>query len=298
MTAPRLADFLAAPAHRLSLDELAGAWFQARISARLPGYAALAHDLELLRRIRGGVGAVLKRAASPEAIAGHPCPWSPPCALDVLFREQLRQAAHGLPKPFVLRAEPKGADLIVSLTLFGEAAEWSGFAVQAFSETLQHGIDWQRQRADLFLPRPVLCDVRVVGLDGVDAMAWRPSVGLVYQTPMDAEGDDPIERPATVFARLARRVEGLARWHGMAVDVDWQHLGAAWSGVSFDTRCLVRAHVIRRSGSKGTAFGAEVVGGTLRIDQVPQALWPLLLLGQETHVGRGANAGFGRYLLV
>jgi hypothetical protein len=72
------------PARRLSLEALARDWFTLAVA----GYGALAHDLDLLRPLRDGIGAVLLEGASPEAIAGAPCLWQPPCALDILFREQ------------------------------------------------------------------------------------------------------------------------------------------------------------------------------------------------------------------
>ena len=86
---------------------------------RIPGYAALAHDLDLLRRLRGGIGEVLLEGASAEAIAGQPCPWDPPCTFDILFREQGRAGVHGIPKPYALAAERRGRDLVVAMTLFG-----------------------------------------------------------------------------------------------------------------------------------------------------------------------------------
>ena len=50
---PTIAGRLLAPARRLTLGELASSWYQTAVSARVPGYAALAHDLDLLRRQRG-----------------------------------------------------------------------------------------------------------------------------------------------------------------------------------------------------------------------------------------------------
>ena len=135
MPASDIARRLAAPALRLPLRDLAGAWRQATVSARVLGHAALAHDLDLLRRIRGAIGNVLLEGASPDAIAGRSCPWRPPCALDILFNEQGRRGAHGIPKPYALAAERKGQDLLVSVTLFGATAGWAG--VLACSATIR-----------------------------------------------------------------------------------------------------------------------------------------------------------------
>lgn len=40
-------------------------------------------------------------------------------------------------------------------------------------------------------------------------------------------------------------------------------------------------------------FGA----GSQQIGNLPSDLWPLLVIGQATHVGKGATEGFGRYTL-
>jgi hypothetical protein len=289
---------LATPSRRLTLEALAEEWFGARIRARIPGYGALAHDLDLLRRIRGGIGEVLIEGASPEALAGRPCPWDPPCALDILFREQGRRGAHGIPKPYVLAAERRGRDLVVEMTLFGFAADWTAAATHALLATVQHRIDWRGQRPGLFLPTVSLIEVRVTAVEGPASPPPQPMVDVVFLTPMNGEGDDPFERPATVFARLARRIEGLARWHDAEIAADWQALAALWEGASYDLGLMQRAGVVRRSGRERRSFTVETVKGTLRIADLPAELWPLLVIGCPIHVGKGASEGFGRFLLA
>jgi|SRR5579862_111121 len=293
-----IADRLVAPSRRLSLDELAREWFAARISVRIGGYGALARDLDLLRRVRGGVGRVLMRGASAEALAGRPCPWRPPCALDILFREQGRDGPHGIPKPYVLAAEPHGRDLILSLTLFGFAADWAAAAAHALAETVHRGIDWRGQRPGLFLPRPTITALTVSGVEGIDVPPPRALADLVFVTPVNREGDDPLERPATLVARLARRVEGLARWHDATIAADWTMLARAWGAMAYDIGLLQRGAVRRRSGRAGRGFAAGVVVGTLRLDDIPGEVWPLLAIGATTHIGKGASEGFGRYLIA
>jgi hypothetical protein len=58
-------------------------------------------------------------------------------------------------------------------------------------------------------------------------------VEVVFLMPVNAEGDDPFERPSTLLARLARRVEGLARWQDAAIAADWPALAAAWREASY-----------------------------------------------------------------
>lgn len=288
---------LLAPARQVSLDELRAIWFQARISIRVAGYAALAHDLVLLRRIRGALGRVLMEGASAEALAGHPCPWQPPCALEVLFREQGRAGSHGIPKPFVLAAERRGPDLVVSLTLFGLASDWAGAVGHALASALRHRIDWRGQRNDLFLPKPEISALVVRSWDGLDCGASPRGVEMEFLTPVNAEGDDPLERPGTIIARLARRLDGLARWQDATVVADWRGLASRWDAADYDVRGLVRGRVVRRSGRSLADFTAQLVSGSLRIEVLPEDLWPILAIGREIHVGKGANAGFGRFAL-
>lgn len=68
-TVSEIAGRLANPVRTLSFEDLAAAWFMARIAVRIEGMAALAHNLDLLRRVRGGIGRVLMGSASPRG--GH-----------------------------------------------------------------------------------------------------------------------------------------------------------------------------------------------------------------------------------
>lgn len=292
-----LAERLANPVHRLTFEQLAADWFAARVSVRIEGCAALAHNLDLLRRVRGGIGQILLESASPEAIAGFPCPWSPPCALDVFFREQGRVGAHGIPKPYVLAAEPRGPDLAISMTLFGFASDWSAAAAHALVATVRHRIDWRGLRPDLFLPRLRLVEVAVRAIEGLRTPPPRDPVEVQFLTPMNAEGDDPLERPATILARLARRAQGMAQWHDAAVAADWPVLARRWDALPYDTAFLRQRRVGRRSGQQRLRYETDAVEGTLRIIEVPSELRALLAIGREVHVGKGASEGYGRFLL-
>jgi hypothetical protein len=209
---------LATPSRRLTPEALVREWFGARIRVRLPGYAALAHDLDLLRRLRGGVGETLIESASAEAIVGRPCPWDPPCALDILFREQGRAGAHGIPKPYVLAVERHGRDLDVALTLFGFATDWSAAATHALVATVQHRIDWRRQRPGLFLPRPEVSAVTVRAVEGLPVPDPPSAVDLVFLTPVNAEGDDPTRpgSPRSIRASNSSATCLSARWSSPA----------------------------------------------------------------------------------
>lgn len=297
-----LAHRLMAPAVTQSLDDLRRAWFQMRIDATVPGFGGLAGDLTLLRRVRGGIGRVLMEGASDEALAGYPCPWQPPSASDLFFREQGRIGAHGIPKPFILGAAGRDGDLIITLTLFGLAADWAPILSHALAATLRHRIDWAATRTRT-LPAaigPLTLEAHQgLGQDfSLDAPIPPASYHLDFITPMNAEGDDPILRPATIIARLARRVEGLARWQDTAIADDWDHLAHLWYDVDYDTRGLAHERMNRHSGRGQQGFTVPTISGRLTLRAVPAVLIPLLIIGAETAIGKGATEGFGRYRLT
>lgn len=292
-----LTDALRNPDATVPLDRLAEAWSAAVVEAVVPGHGALAGDLVVMNRIRGALGAVLMEQASAEALAGRPCPWSPPCALDVLFREQARLGKHGLPKPWVLALDARGFDLVVRVTLFGYAIDWAGVAAHALVAALRGRIDWRERAPDLFLPAPQVERLEVREVSPPLVPPPRPLVTLDFITPLDAAGDDPLDRPATVIGRLARRVDLLVRWMGFAIDADWPALADHWRGLDYDASALSRRTLERRSGRQHRDFRHDMVAGALVVAGDLAPLWPLLLLGQSCHVGRAATAGLGRYRL-
>jgi len=285
-----LAARLAAPSRVLALADLAAEWASARISLRVAGAGALAGDMELGRRLRGALGRELMAAASNEALAGRPCPWQPPCALDVLFREQGRMRGMALAKPWVLRLDRRGADLEIAVLLFGYAMDWSAAVAQALVAAARGRIAWP-QRAGV--PVGTISRLRVVEQRGV-AVPAPGALTLEFLTPMNAESLDPRERPDTVLSRLMRRVEALAPWQDAAVAEDWRDLAALWLELEWDVSGLRGGAADRRSGRAGREFRVPVVTGWLGLARVPPPLCALLGLGSETHVGKGATEGFGR----
>ncbi len=294
-----LAACLTAPAARIALDQLAENWAAAAIEATMPGYGALASDLVAMNRVRGGLGQVLLSGASPNAIAGNPCPWQPPCALDVFFREQGRIGGrHGIPKPWTLAFDRRGQDLIVRITLFGVAIDWAAIMAHGLAQVLRQQIDWKDRAPALFLPKPQISDLRVIELGSGPWPRPRSSVTLQFVTPLDAAGDDPFDRPATVIGRLARRIDLLARWMDVAIEADWPVLATLWNNLDYDVTGLSRSSLPSRSGRDNRRFRREAVEGTLTIAGNLAPIWPLIVIGRLTHAGRGAIAGLGRYKMV
>jgi hypothetical protein len=283
------------PERRLTLQALMDEWVSAKISARIPGCAALAHDCDLLRRIRGALGSILMESASSDAREGRPCPWQPPCALDILFREQARIGSFGIPKPYVLSAERKDQDLVVTMTIFGFALDWASVASHALAAALQSKLDWTGQRSDIFIPRGKIENLSVRSINGVRYARPRPQAELEFLTPLNAEGENVLERPELILSRLARRIVGLARWYDAEIEDDWEKISSAWQNAAYDVRSLRQLTLMRRSGSQDAYFMTPGIHGALLIDDFAPALWPLLAIGAEIHAGKGASAGLGKF---
>lgn len=290
----QIARRLAAPADRPDLGALAARWFHQVIivrTARPPDMPVLT----LLNRVRGAWGGRLMAGASASALAGRPCSFEPPCALDVFLREQLRLdgGRHGLPKPYVIGADLHRRHLDLRLTLFGFSCDWLPAAREALVAALAHDVDLAGGRRGL--------TVEGVDLATVEGLALPPAprfAALDFATPFDATGADVFEAPWTLVARLARRVDGLARWMDAEPDCDWPALAQAWRGIAYGGAHLAQTDARRASRRQDRRFANPVVEGVVTLEGDLAALWPLLVIGQTCHVGRGATAGQGRYRLA
>jgi CRISPR-associated endoribonuclease Cas6 len=205
---------------------------------------------------------------------------------------------HGIPKPWVLTLDRSRQDLVVRITLFGFAMEWAGAVAHALATALQHGIEWKERAPGIFLPKPVVGQLDIKASDHGLLPRRRQTASLDFVTPLDAAGDDPLDRPATVIGRLARRIDLLARWMDVEIDADWPTLAASWNDLDFQTGGFARAPPLDRKSGRGQhRFQVRLMAGSLGLGGELDPFWPLLVLGQSSHVGRGATAGLGRYVL-
>jgi hypothetical protein len=285
---------LASPARSVSLDALAGLWFRQiiRVSVTRPAQ----HDdaMALINRIRGALGSGLMKGASAEAIAGRPCCFEPPCAFDILFREQIRVGGHGLPKPFVISLDIHRNRFIINLTLFGFACDWVESVRDRLIAALVHDVIWlengRRQTVEI-----ESCTVET--LEGVPVPESPERATLDFITPLDATGMDLVETPSTVIARLARRIDGLARWMDAAIDVRWDGISGCWKSADYAFGALVEGRAERGSRRQQKAFANPVSQPVLHISGDLAPLCAILAIGATCHAGRGAVSGFGRFAL-
>lgn len=109
---------LRAPQDTDTATSLRARWFQVDITLIIaperPLSGLTGADIAALPqaadRLRGGIGRALMATASPQALADppQPCPWMPPCALDVMWGPMGRvRPGVEIPSPIVVRLDPR-----------------------------------------------------------------------------------------------------------------------------------------------------------------------------------------------
>ncbi len=293
---------LAQPWRRWCLADAVEDWHHVRITARCDGGAELARDSAMAARLRGALGRQLTMSASPQALAGAPCPWQPPCALDVLFGQH-GKVTGGLevPKPYVVAVSAVGNDLVAEVTLFGFAGDLAEAAAEALVNGLRHGLNQGEMDRVRYRPLSVV-DRSIASFDNV-ALAEPPSGAIVMlsmRTPLSIRSGDTVKNPAfgDLVSSLTARVQGLARWQDAALDADWRALIA-------EGRTL-RHHAIPgaapqhwRRGSTRQDRSFQIGGATVQwlLDNPSAELLHLLALGQTTGAGGRTALGLGRFQL-
>ena len=250
-----------------------------------------------LNKVRRAFGGALLKTASKEAQDPQqlPCSWSPVCGSDLLFREQMRIQRDGLPKPYVLLCEPVGANLLLSIRLFGLATQWAPALADSMTLAL----------------RETLLQSRInPGLEGVDIigrymksepcqkpmqMTGTQDVCLRIISSVDYSATDILHDPYSLLTRGVRRLDGMLRWHGLALERDWaMRLAEQAQGFDYDVSGLVKKSIRRESGRQRQSFKDIVLTGALLIRgdfQDWNIIFPLL---ESCFIGRGAVDGRGR----
>lgn len=286
-----LAGWLATPERVAGLQVLAEGWrdmdctvLLAPVAPVHPGFGA-----HLRRSFLGALGP----GASAPARAGLPCPWDPPCALDVFLREQLRAGGDGLPKPYVLAFAQDRGVLAVTLRVFGTACDWFPAAAEALVAGLTGILPW---------------DKAVPGQRGAPAVQARflapapwPEVpegplALHLVSPLDDEGvkpDDTRGIAARILSRALRRVDALARWQGLALDdATLSDLTARAHAVQ--ARALhLQAATHDSPNRHGQMRRTRVLTGRIELPALCPDLALLLALACRCQIGRHTNEGLG-----
>lgn len=293
--------FLREPEAKVELEGFVAAFQMRTIQLRIRGAAAYACDPLLCGRVRGALGDLLAASASPQARAGLPCPWNPPCAFEALFRKQGRmRPGVDFPSPWVICADEEDGDLLLSLRLFGIACEWAPAVAETIVLAVDRHLSWAAGTG-------MILERHLISMDGLSIPdlgaegAQHIRVDLDFRSPAVSGRGGEAHDPAVLFTGLRHRIEGIARWHGLTVEP------SQWPGVTRAVRALevgwTRARVLSwRRGSRRQDRWVPMSGmvGLLRLagrseDLAPLA--PLLALGEQVHVGADIAFGCGRYLM-
>lgn len=263
-----------------------------------------ADHMGLLAKVRGAWGHVLKASASPSSRNEHPCLWTPPCALDVFFGKKpvVKSGRHQveIPKPYILFSRNREGNLVVGLTLFGFACDWVHVAEAALIDALRNHVNWRALAGDdLFLPSNIDIEHRnLKTLQGLKGIPCPDNAAIEFETPLSAEKADIADIPYSFITRLARRLSGLARWHDVVYDPHFNTLRQTWDGCDIEIE-VDEPLLVKRGSSRQHRVRTHLARqATLHIGGDIEELWPLLRLGETSHVGRGAVTGLGRYRLV
>ena len=284
--------------NRVTLAHLASTWQMARIGVVCTRAADLARVPNTIARIRGAWGRKLAEGASVEAVAKQPCPWPAPCAYDLFFNSFGRVDGRiELPKPFVLSAEAAGGNLVVNLTLFGIASDWAGEAADALVRGLRHGLDEAGNNR-----RPLDVIDRNIGVSsGLPVADMANGASLVFTSPVVVRSGEQLHvRPASLIKSLGNRLEGLARWHGMSIDLDPARFSQEAELLGHHAVWHIDDQPVWRRGSLAQKRRMDMAGvlGTLALPPLSPFMATLLSLGAYAHVGSRAALGMGHYRLA
>jgi len=257
-----------------------------------PGAASHAGHPGLPGKLRGALGAELRPGASAPALAGEPCPWLPPCALDVMWRPRgdLRPG-YPIPLPWVIAVDAADDDLLVTLRLFGDAADYLSEATEAMIRGLARGLsgigplsvaDRRFRRANALPPLPA--QTRIL-LDFITP--------LVLRHDQTAHAD-----PSAMLRSLLHRVEGLLWWSGRSISAEIPSLSTSIAEIDSHWLGEQAEEWARYSAPQRQAIAMQGVTGRLLLSgPTLSRLADLIGVGSVTHAGGRTAYGQGRFVV-
>ncbi len=231
-----------------------------------------------------------------------------------------------VPHPFVLAPAWPGPRTIAAgdpgrleFRLFGRAVDHLPYVLHAFVQAGLRGIGQRRGRYDVvdleWQPvsesgpwRSVYRDGRLTTTIGADMVAIPPvpdgDLLIRFETPLRLQVDGRPCAPESLrfehlLRSLMRRVGMLAYFHADdEVVADFRTLAARASEVEWLERRLEWADWRRYSSRQRRSMKLGGLLGECRLDGTGlEPFWPLLWVGQWTHVGKATSMGLGRYRL-
>lgn len=294
-------DRLLSPERPVNLPGLCEQWFATDITVRIAGASKMVGDPGLPGRIRGAFGAALLESASPEAASGQPCPWSPPCTFEILFRKQGRmEAGFEFPAPWVVLVDPDGRDLLVTLRLFGFAADYAPAASEALLSALGSRLDLAGSTG-FFLPKREINSRTIEAESSLDFSSADQEFILDFLAPVVLSSTSPITRPQSLISALAVRAAGLARWHDLRLEIDRDELHSSIDQLDLEWSNARDIHWTRGSNRQQRTIPMGGHVGQLCVSGTGDAIAfvaPLLAIGQSAFIGADVAFGCGRFVLL
>jgi hypothetical protein len=316
------------PARHFGLPAFCVARLQFELEPRRPLHLPLPERGNVLR---GAFGTVFQRAVcAPDCPGTEHCIKRESCAYAMLFEPKWRFAdgnrgADDAPRGFLFRPtqDPDpgfgpGQSLHFELRLFGMAIEVYPFFLNTFqSLALQglHGVparlvsvrslDWAGNVCTELMKDGKVLGGRPAALR-LDDIPMPPAPAgefcVQYITPTWLRYEKQDEQVPTLPALLCRvrdRLSFLAQLYGGQIwDADFGLIGElAREGRTLAARGAWTAKR-RRSSRTGQVMPLAGFVGEVIYDALRPELWPLLVLGQEIHVGRHAVWGDGGYQVL
>ena len=215
-----LSNLLRAPETQCDLDAFCTALSVRDVIFECEGDGPMAQHPGFPAAVRQVIGAELMKSASQEALGGLDCPWTPACGLHVFFNGEAGSGDVQLPPPWVIRTDTTGANsLRITLRLFGVGLLWSSELSEACHRAIEKGI---------FLAGvgPLCTHVLIRSVEQVWTGLQDPApdanqVLVTFVTPFQARKDTDAADVAEAFLLgLQKRMEDIARWHGIGLDDD------------------------------------------------------------------------------
>ncbi len=298
--------------------------YRAERSCRLPPYKGTT--------LRGALGYALREVACLEAMPGcEGCASPARCAYGALYESAVDAAgtagSFDRPMPYVLSPPlddrqdyAPGDRLELVVCLIGTARRWLPKLIEALVVLGQQGLGVERScwtlarlgtktpqgpPRNLALHAADLVDQAAV-MDAASLLASRPlreRVTLQFLTPthLTDKGQIVTRLDGSILARrLLRRIGGLAEnYCGESLDqIDFNAMLTTAARLTCADQRLHLHSWDRYSSRRGHKHALSGIVGEVTLSGVDESLWPLLLLGEQLHLGKGASFGMGKYQIV
>lgn len=228
------------------------------------------------------------------------------------------------PHPFVLQPDPAqqtsvaaGESLYVDMTLFGHANQHLPYLLYTFEKAGERGLGGSHARFEVVsMSQQVQGDWQCIYQAGNELQALAPQmpeippcpegeVLVTFHTPhkIRLQGQDLKANNLDfygLFSMLMRRVSLLQQFHGEApLVLNFKDLSTRARSIPIIKRDLYWKNWARYSSRQKTLVKMGGLMGSLVLDgRTLKDFWPILYLGQFTHVGKGTAMGLGRFSLT